>query len=161
MLPLTQTATAGFCTNRNRAGQSAQQLYQRAYTWGWLSKVWANLTGQSHELLTLAQIGADEIIGNRYSTGLRTVPLNQIKGSQGRCRDFDRHFYPRSDYLASRWIRVATAWYLGLELPPAELVQVGEVYFVRDGHHRISVAKAFGQTEIIAEVRVWEINTED
>ncbi|MFN8458177.1 MAG: hypothetical protein U0401_26590 [Anaerolineae bacterium] len=158
MLPFTQTATAGFSDNRSQTGQAAQQLYQRAYTWGWLDRLWAGLTGQSRELLTLAHVEADEVIGNRYSAGLQTVPLNQIKGSQSRCRDFDRHFYPLHDHLAGRWIRVATAWYLGLELPPVELVQVGEFYFVRDGHHRISVAKAFGQTEILAEVRVWEIN---
>ncbi len=158
MLPLTHTVTAGFSDHRSRAGQAAQQLYQRVYNRGWLSKVWASLTGQSRELLTLAEAEVTQGMGNRYSAGLQTVPLNQIRGSQSRCRDFDRHFYPLHDHLAGRWIRVATAWYLGLELPPVELVQVGELYFVRDGHHRISVAKAFGQIEIIAEVRVWEIN---
>jgi hypothetical protein len=52
---------------------------------------------------------------------------------------------------------VAQARQQGLSLPPVELTQVGEVYFVRDGHHRISVARALGQTDIEAEVRVWQV----
>ncbi|NJN96473.1 MAG: hypothetical protein HC875_21390 [Anaerolineales bacterium] len=85
------------------------------------------------------------------------MPLSQIRGSQGRCLDFDRHFYPRCDHLKSRWLAVATAQQMGAALPPVELIQVGEIYFVRDGHHRISVAKALGQLEINAQVRVWQI----
>lgn len=158
MLHLTQTATAGFSDHRSEASQQAQYLYQRAYTWGWWGKFWAKLTGQPCDLINLTELGVSGQVSNRYHDGLKAVPLNQIQGSEGRCRDFDRHFYPLCDHLAPRWIRVATAWRLGLELSPVELVQVGEVYFVRDGHHRISVAKAFGQTEILAEVRVWEIN---
>jgi hypothetical protein len=88
---------------------------------------------------------------------MQAVPICQIRGSQGRCHDFDRNFYPLQDHLKSRWLRVAMAWQLGLALPPVELIQVGDVYFVRDGHHRISVAKALGQLEINAEVRVWHI----
>lgn len=161
MLHLTQTATAGFSDHRFEVSQQTQQLYQRAYTWGWLGSLWARLTGQSRDLLNLAKVEATALVSNRYPDGLKAVPLSQIQGSEGRCRDFDRYFYPRHDHLASRWMRVATAWRLGLELPPVELIRVGEVYFVRDGHHRISVAKAFGQSEIMAEVRVWEINTGD
>lgn len=160
MFHLTQTATAGFSNNHAQASQrameAAQQLYQRTYTRGWLNKLWANLTGRSCYLPSLDETETSKTITSRYSIGQQTVPLNQIRGSQGRCHDFDRHFYPLHDHLASRWMRVASAWYLGIALPPIELVQVGAVYFVRDGHHRISVAKAFGQSEIMAEVRVWE-----
>lgn len=162
MFHLAQTATTGFSHHRadasHRAGQAARQLYQWAYTLGWLGQMWAALTGQSRDLLNLAEVEANRAIGSRYSAGHQTVPLSQIRGSQGRCRDFDRDFYPVQGHLSSRWISVAMAWHLGIALPPVELVQLGEVYFVRDGHHRISVAKAFGQTEINAEVRVWDTN---
>jgi hypothetical protein len=96
-------------------------------------------------------------IENRYSAGVQTVAMDQIQGSQGRCRDFDRAFYPLQRHSESRWLRVATARELGIALPLVELVQVGNIYFVRDGHHRISVAQALGQTEIEAEVRVWQV----
>jgi hypothetical protein len=52
---------------------------------------------------------------------------------------------------------IAAAWELGRELPPVELVQIGDFYFVRDGHHRISVARAMGQEHIEAEVTVWDV----
>jgi hypothetical protein len=122
-----------------------------------LGKLWLTLTRQSSYLLNLAEIAASETAGNRYSAGRQEVPIRQIQGSQGRCHDFDRNFYPLEEHLKSRWLRVAMAWQLGIALPPVELIQLGEIYFVRDGHHRISVARALGQTEIEAEVRVWDI----
>jgi hypothetical protein len=58
----------------------------------------------------------------------------------------------------SRWLRVAAARDQGKVLPPVVLVQVGDVYFVRDGHHRISVARALGQLDIEAEATVWHVS---
>jgi hypothetical protein len=158
MLYLTQATSAGFHSRSDaarRAGQVARQLYQRAYTRGWLGKLWTALAGRSRYLINLAEVEGNDIVGNRYSAGMQEVPICQIRGSQGRCHDFDRNFYPLKDHLKSRWLGVAMARQLGLALPPVELVQVGDTYFVRDGHHRISVAKAMGQLEINAEVRVW------
>jgi hypothetical protein len=161
MLHLVQAASAGFNHSRSeathRARQAARQLYKRVYTSGWLGKLGATLTGRSCHLLNLAEVEANVVVGNRYSAGVQEVPIRQIRGSQGRCIDFDRNFYPLQDHLKSRWLRVAIARQLGLALPPVELIQVGDIYFVRDGHHRISVAKALGQLEINAEVRVWHI----
>jgi hypothetical protein len=57
-----------------------------------------------------------------------------------------------------RWLRVAEAYRRGMSLPPVQLIKAGESYFVRDGHHRISVARALGQQEIDAEVVVWEVD---
>jgi hypothetical protein len=155
-----QAASARFnyshADTTQRAGQAARQLHQRACISGWLGQIWATLTGRSRHLLNLAEVEANHPSGNRYSIGLQAVPLGQIRGSQGRCRDFDLDFYPRQDHLKSRWLRVATAWYMGIPLPPIELIQVDDIYYVRDGHHRISVARALGQIEINAEVRVWE-----
>lgn len=159
MLHLVQATSAGFNHSRSsaahRAGQSARQLYQHAYTLGWLGQVWSALTGRSRHLLRLAEVEVNKASGNSCSIGLQMVPIRQIQGSQGRCQDFDRNFYPLQDHLRSRWLHVAMAQQQGAALPPVELIQVGDVYFVRDGHHRISVAKALGQLEINAEVRVW------
>ena len=85
------------------------------------------------------------------------MALGQIRGSEGRCQDFDVAFHPLKQHAEERWVSVARAQLRGLGLPPIELIQVGEVYFVRDGHHRISVAAALGQQEIDAVVTVWQL----
>ena len=115
------------------------------------------LMRRSADLLHLTEVETKQSVKNRYSAGIQLVALDQIQGSQGRCRDFDRAFYPRQHHNQSRWLQVATVRALGIALPPVALVQVGNIYFVRDGHHRISVARALGQTEIEAEVRVWQV----
>ena len=60
--------------------------------------------------------------------------------------------------MRDRWVRVATAMIQGLALPPIDIIQVGDQFFVRDGHHRVSVARALGQVEIEAHVTVWEVD---
>ena len=161
MLHLAQGTSTGFNYNRSnvetRSLRRVSQLYQRACGQGWLGRMWSALTRRPGHLLNLAEIEAACTIDNRYSAGVQTVPIQQIRGSHGRCHDFDKAFYPLQQHTRSRWLRVAQARQQGLSLPPVELTQVGEVYFVRDGHHRISVAKALGQTDIEAEVRVWQV----
>jgi hypothetical protein len=84
--------------------------------------------------------------------GLQVVPLEAIVGTIDRAVDFDRGFRPTSARLRSRWERIAAAQRRGEALPPVSLYKVGELYFVRDGHHRVSVAKSLGRTDIDAYV---------
>lgn len=99
----------------------------------------------------------DKIAGkNFHYAGLQTVSLDQIDGSLGRTNDFDKNFNPLADYLRDRWIRVALARENGIALDPVRLVQIGDHYFVEDGHHRISVAHARGERNIDAEIIIWE-----
>jgi hypothetical protein len=84
--------------------------------------------------------------------GLQVVPLDAIVGTIDRAVDFDRGFRPTSARLRSRWERIAAAQRRGEPLPPVSLYQVGELYFVRDGHHRVSVAKSLGRMDIDAYV---------
>lgn len=70
---------------------------------------------------------------------------------------FDDAFHPIRTHTELRWRRVARAGLAGVTLPPVELIRIGEAYFVRDGHHRISVARALGQKEIDAVVTVWQV----
>jgi hypothetical protein len=109
-------------------------------------------------LLDLAEVEGTCRVDARCHAGLHTVPIEQIRGSEGRSNDFDRSFYPLQDHCKGRWLRVAQARNGDKVLPPVELVQVGGVYFVRDGHHRISVARALGQLDIEAEVTVWHVS---
>jgi len=82
--------------------------------------------------------------------------MAQIRGSEGRSREFDAYFRPLQTHTKHRWVNIAVAQQEGQPLPPVELIQIGDVYFVRDGHHRISVAHVLGQEEIEAEVTLWE-----
>jgi hypothetical protein len=83
---------------------------------------------------------------------MRTVPIERIVGSVGRYRDFDRVFLPRQDRTKQRWQNVDRAHHEGVDLPAIELYRLGDVYFVRDGNHRVSVARERGQAFIDARV---------
>jgi hypothetical protein len=89
---------------------------------------------------------------SEHALGLRVVPLDAIVGTIDRGRDFDREFRPTSRRVRSRWEHIAAAMRRGESLPPVDLVKVGELYFVRDGHHRVSVARALGLSDIDAYV---------
>ena len=86
------------------------------------------------------------------SLGLQVVAISAIVGTVDRERDFDRHFRPTSGRVRSRWEQIAEAMRRGEALPPVDLIKIGEIYFVRDGHHRVSVACALGHTDIDAYV---------
>jgi hypothetical protein len=118
----------------------------------------ARLTGRNNRLLHLSQVQANGCLHGGYYAGLRAVPIRDIRGSEGRCDDFDASFRPLQKHNRSRWMGLAVAWQQGTVLPPVNLIRVGDVYFVRDGHHRISVARAFGQEHIDAEVTVLAIS---
>ena len=84
--------------------------------------------------------------------GLQRVVLDSIVGSVDRERDFDRSFRPTSPRLRARWQRIAEAQRRGEPLPPVSLYRIGELHFVRDGHHRVSVARSLGMEDIDAYV---------
>jgi hypothetical protein len=86
------------------------------------------------------------------SVGLQVVPLDAIVGTIDRQRDFDRQFRPTSRRVRSRWEHIATAMRRGEAMPPVDLLRLGDIYFVRDGHHRVSVASALGHEDIDAYV---------
>jgi len=89
---------------------------------------------------------------NQVYMGSRTVPVKLIVGSEGRYRDFNKYFLPKTDHLRYRWERVDQAHLQDIVLPPIQLYEIGGVYFVRDGNHRVSVASAQGVEFIDAEV---------
>jgi hypothetical protein len=89
--------------------------------------------------------------GERY-LGLQTIELNSIVGTVDRGREFDRRFYPTSGRVRTRWERIATAMHRGEAMPPIDVYRVGELHFVRDGHHRVSVARTLGHSHIDAYV---------
>jgi hypothetical protein len=83
---------------------------------------------------------------------MRTVEVEKVMGSVGRCQDFDGTFLPLKKSMGQRWGRIDHAYHRGDELPAVSLYKIGEAYFVRDGNHRVSVARYHGVVEIDAEV---------
>lgn len=89
---------------------------------------------------------------NECYEGIKTVPVAAIVGSEDRYKDFDKEFFPKNIHLKSRWERIDDAHRKDIILPPINLYELGGLYFVRDGNHRVSVAKAMGVEFIDAEV---------
>ncbi len=89
---------------------------------------------------------------NETYEGMRTIPVAQIVGSEGRYQDFDNQFFPKSSFLKARWEHVDEAVIKDIILPPIKVYELGGLYFVRDGNHRVSVAKSKGVEFIDAEV---------
>jgi len=138
------------------AQRFAAQLYQQARDRRGWNALWAWLRHQPRCLASLAADRQGLKLRGCHAAGGRVVPLSRIVGSEGRRGDFDRWFAPLKNELKDRWLSVAVALYQGVALPLVELIQVGDVYYVRDGHHRLSVARALGQEEVEALVTVWE-----
>lgn len=138
------------------ARAQAMSLFWNAYYGEKWNRIWSKLTHRDNQLHTLAQEKEQAPVATRHYSGIKTVPLNQINCSEGRSKDFDAQFRPVSSHNKDRWVGLAAAWEMGKALPPIDLIQVGDTYCVRDGHHRLSVARVFGQQEIEAEVTVWE-----
>ncbi|MGD8805297.1 MAG: hypothetical protein PVH65_05580 [Chloroflexota bacterium] len=84
--------------------------------------------------------------------GIQYIALDRVVGSEGRSRDFDDQFWPMTEHSRDRWVRIAMAMGAGEPLPPIQLIRAANGYVVRDGHHRLSVARAFGLKVIEAEV---------
>jgi hypothetical protein len=127
--------------------------FGRARFKSFLHRVWGIISGAPTNLLSYDEIKEKLHIGGPIYRGMKTVEVEKIAGSLNRYHDFDRAFLPRQDELAARWQSVNRAFYSDVNLPPVVLYKVGEVYFVVDGHHRVSVAREQGQLFIEAEVR--------
>jgi hypothetical protein len=95
----------------------------------------------SNKLLSFDDVRRDLAANNRFYRGRRVVEVEEIVGSVGRWRDFDRSFLPARASVGHKWKRIDRAFHRAEDLPPVELYEIGESYFVVDGHHRVSVAR--------------------
>src|SRR6187549_1199769 len=133
--------------------EQARADFQQARFQAFVNRLWGTLSGQPTTLLSYDDIKEKLHIGGPIYRGVQTVLVDHIAGSLNRYHEFDRAFLPASDKLADRWQSVNRAFYQEISLPPVVLYKVGQVYFVVDGHHRVSVAREQGQLYIEAEVR--------
>ena len=132
--------------------EAAIDDFTRARRRAEMEKIVASLTGKSADLLSFEEVRkrVRGIRGNRRI--LKDVPLDSIVGSVGRYDDFTRDFLPRRDSDAERWARVERLAKDEVGLPPVDLFQIGDAYFVNDGNHRVSVARQMGHSHIEAYV---------
>ncbi|HKA51908.1 MAG TPA: ParB N-terminal domain-containing protein [Candidatus Dormibacteraeota bacterium] len=115
--------------------------------------VQAALTRRARRSISLNQVLDAARLEGQADRGVRDIPLDRIVGSAGtaKTRDFDPAFLPTSRRLRHRWSRVYTAMVEG-EIPPIDVYQLGDTYYVIDGHHRVSVARSLGRDTIAAHV---------
>lgn len=121
-----------------------------------LEELFGRFTGQTLDLLAFDEVRKMLRANSQIERGLQEIPLDAIVGSVGRYRDFTRTFLPKLDSDKERWARVKVAQ-SRQGLPPIEVYQVGEIYFVKDGNHRVSIARQEGSPTI--EAYVTEIQT--
>jgi nucleotide-binding universal stress UspA family protein len=131
---------------------SAVEDFRSARLQAQLDSLVSRLTGRSTELLSYEDVRRKLKARERSSERLEDIAIDAIVGSVGRYRDFTRSFLPTHDSSKERWARVEMAM-TGLKgVPPIEVYKVGDAYFVRDGHHRVSVARQLGAHHIQAYV---------
>lgn len=144
----------------DRTGQEAKLKHQsdlafsKAISQGFMQELKQLLRRRSESLLPFDEVKEKLELWHVKDRGLHAVPLDSIIGSQGRYRSFTRNFLPLEENLRTRWKQIETAVTTGKNLPPVELYKVCDAYFVKDGHHRISVAKAKNKRTI--EARIYE-----
>lgn len=131
----------------------AERDFSEARWQAFLNEIASFLERRPNELLSFDVVRSSLPIYGQSYRGVREVPVDRIVGTtSNRYADFDRAFLPSQARTKSRWKAIDELRLRDQNVPPIQLYQVGDVYFVRDGHHRVSVARKTGQTYIDAEV---------
>ena len=151
-MPIFDDSTTRNAIKEHRLDEDFSRAIQKAF--------WDELKGfinrKSPRLLPFDEVKDKLEIWFVRDLGIKTVSIDGIMGSEGRYRSFNRYFLPLQEDLRDRWKNIAQAHYSRQNLPPVELYKVQDAYFVKDGHHRISVARAKGVRNIGAHVYEYE-----
>ena len=146
------TADYTFSQTTALAARPGLALYNAALARGWLKRLWAVLSGQKCTLRQLPANTNPDTADSRIRHTVREIAVRDIIGSEDRRGDFDLDFNPLREATRDRWLSVYHAWVSGISLPPIELVRGPDGYYVRDGHHRLSVARAVVIDATLAQV---------
>ena len=136
---------------------NAVDLFKEALLQSSLRRCWAALTHTCRCLTNLDAVLENCPVAASHYAGLRSIPIKKIRGTEDKAQEFDADFKPLHECSRDRWVGIALQKLSGCSLPPVDLIQVGEVYFVRDGHHHISVSHALGQDYIEAEITILQL----
>jgi hypothetical protein len=131
--------------------------FHRARSKGFWDSLYSLVKGHSPHLLPFDEVIKGVPARAALELGLQDIPLKKVRGSVGRVQDFSRHFMPlrRDEWAKERWRTIYTLAVSGAGFPPVEVYQLGSLYFVLDGHHRVSVAHYLGWSTLLANVTVW------
>lgn len=135
---------------------SAINDFHAAHRKASLKSAISRITGENIDLLSYDEVLKRLRLQGQVERGCKDIPLDKIIGSVGRYSDFTRDFLPRNESDSQRWVSVKLATESMIGVPPIEVYKVGDYYFVRDGNHRVSIARSRGQKDIeayITEVR--------
>jgi hypothetical protein len=141
-------------------GNDAQDDFLRARRRRVLARLSALLRFEAGDVdLMLSYDEVVEALGRvaERDLGIVTIAIDSIVGTVDRGKEFDRAFRPMSARVRARFEQIADAQRRGTSMPPIDVYRVGELHFVRDGHHRVAVARAQGREEI--DARVVEVST--
>jgi len=138
--------------NASYISYQARDDFNKARSKATISHILHAMTPEKQNLLSLEDI--KQLIKPKSETylGMKTVDISLIIGSEGRYNDFNRTFLPKKEFIRNRWESIDKAHLQSIILPPIKLYEIGGSYFVRDGNHRVSVAKIQGVMSIDAEV---------
>src|SRR5512146_2399681 len=142
--------------NKNETSGALRSLarldFDRAHYKSFWSAVGNYITQRSNYLLPFDEVRKALPLKGQHYAGLQEIPIDLIVGSVSRYQDFDRAFLPRRTHTRDRWMSIDEAHLQDITLPPVEVYQIGSAYFVKDGNHRVSVAREKGQAFIDAFV---------
>jgi hypothetical protein len=136
----------------SRLGKLVAADFSSAQNRAFLNSLFARLSGNDNYLLEFGQVQRSLGLREQEFLGLRSVEVAKILGCVNRCQDFDRSFSPIRASLSERWKRVNRAYYESTNLPPPILLKLGDIYFVYDGHNRVSVARTHRVEYLEADV---------
>jgi hypothetical protein len=141
------------------AAARAYSLHRQEYSRARWVYLWAHLLRRYRPLLDLSDVVTRQHVVGAHTEPVEAVDLRLVIGSEGRTRDFDRQWRPLTERLRHRWVGLATLMLAGGWAPAIELIELGGRYFVRDGHHRVSVARALHYTALDATVTHWVVES--
>ena len=152
-----QLPVSGYSENiYTRQYNAALSHFRSLLLRGKISRLKRRVLRRPDRLYDLETLKRQLTIHGSFYAGVQVVRISSIVGSEGRSTDFDIDFHPISEAARERWVNMAIVHLSCIPLSPVQLIQIGEAYFVRDGHHRISVSRAFGQIAMDAEVITWK-----
>lgn len=140
----------GYVSVEEQVDKDFQRALLKASLHRWKERL---LNDSPHDcLLSFDEVKSGLARCSQAYRGMQFIEVEKVAGSVGRYRDFDGSFLPLKQSMGYRWSRIDRAYLRGENLPPVSLYKIGDTYFVRDGNHRVSVARYHGVEWIDAEV---------
>src|SRR4051794_1130853 len=138
--------------NAASTASAAREDFERARRKAFMSEIGAFFSRRPNTLLSFAEVQKALPVKGHIYRGVQQVPVEAIQGTVDRYHDFDRNFLPTQTHTRDRWEAIDRAALASEVLPPIQVYKIGDIYFVKDGNHRVSVARERGMEYLDAEV---------